>query len=68
MLGQAEHDVEVLHGLARGALHQVVDDADHHEAAGAFVDVKITGYQDYDLLALPKGEKPAEFKVAKQAQ
>ncbi|MBL9218317.1 MAG: 30S ribosomal protein S12 methylthiotransferase RimO [Opitutaceae bacterium] len=35
---------------------------------GEFVDVKITGYQDYDLLALPKGEKPAEFKVAKQAQ
>jgi ribosomal protein S12 methylthiotransferase len=23
---------------------------------------------DYDLLALPKGEKPAAFKVAKQAQ
>lgn len=36
--------------------------------AGEFVEVKITGYQDYDLLALPKGEKPAEFKVAKQAQ
>ena len=35
---------------------------------GEFVDVKITGYQDYDLLALPKGEQPAEFKVAKQAQ
>jgi ribosomal protein S12 methylthiotransferase len=35
---------------------------------GRFVEVKITGYQDYDLLALPKGEKPAEFKVAKQAQ
>jgi ribosomal protein S12 methylthiotransferase len=35
---------------------------------GEFVEVKITGYQDYDLLALPKGEKPAEFKVAKQAQ
>jgi ribosomal protein S12 methylthiotransferase len=35
---------------------------------GEFVDVKITGYQDYDLLALPKGEKPAEFKVARQAQ
>jgi ribosomal protein S12 methylthiotransferase len=33
-----------------------------------FVEVKITGYQDYDLLALPKGQKPAEFKVAKQAQ
>jgi len=35
---------------------------------GAFADVAITGYQDYDLLALPKGQKPAEFKVAKQAQ
>jgi ribosomal protein S12 methylthiotransferase len=35
---------------------------------GEFVDVAITGYQDYDLLALPKGETPAEFKVAKQAQ
>ena len=35
---------------------------------GGFVEVKITGYQDYDLLALPKGEQPAEFKVAKQAQ
>ncbi len=35
---------------------------------GEFVEVKITGFQDYDLLALPKGEKPAEFKVAKQAQ
>ncbi|MBI2814345.1 MAG: 30S ribosomal protein S12 methylthiotransferase RimO [Opitutae bacterium] len=35
---------------------------------GQFVEVKITGYHDYDLLALPKGEKPAEFKVAKQAQ
>jgi ribosomal protein S12 methylthiotransferase len=35
---------------------------------GEFVKVAITGYQDYDLLALPKGQKPAEFKVAKQAQ
>ena len=35
---------------------------------GAFAEVKITGFQDYDLLALPKGQKPAEFKVAKQAQ
>ena len=31
---------------------------------GEFVDVKITGYQDYDLLALPEGQRPAEFKVA----
>ncbi len=35
---------------------------------GEFVDVKITGYQDYDLLALPQGQRPREFKVAKQAQ
>jgi ribosomal protein S12 methylthiotransferase len=35
---------------------------------GAFVEVTISGYQDYDLLALPEGEKPAAFKVAKQAQ
>jgi ribosomal protein S12 methylthiotransferase len=37
-------------------------------AVGEFVNVAITGYQDYDLLALPKGQKPAEFKVARQAQ
>jgi ribosomal protein S12 methylthiotransferase len=35
---------------------------------GEFFEVEITGYQDYDLLALPPGEKPAAFKVAKQAQ
>ncbi|MEO6005755.1 MAG: 30S ribosomal protein S12 methylthiotransferase RimO [Opitutus sp.] len=35
---------------------------------GEFVEVKITGYQDYDLLALPVGEKPAEWKIARQAQ
>jgi ribosomal protein S12 methylthiotransferase len=35
---------------------------------GEFVDVKITGYQDYDLLALPLGEKPVTWKVARQAQ
>ncbi len=35
---------------------------------GEFVDVKITGYQDYDLLALPAGEQPLVRKVAKQAQ
>jgi len=35
---------------------------------GEFVNVTITGYQDYDLLALPKGQKPKEFKVARQAQ
>ncbi len=37
-------------------------------AVGQFVDVKITGFHDYDLLALPKGEEPASYKVAKQAQ
>ena len=35
---------------------------------GSFAEVRITGYQDYDLLALPAGERPAEFKVARQAQ
>jgi ribosomal protein S12 methylthiotransferase len=35
---------------------------------GEFVEVKITGYQDYDLLALPAGEKPSVIKVARQAQ
>jgi ribosomal protein S12 methylthiotransferase len=35
---------------------------------GEFVEVGITGFQDYDLLALPKGERPAAFKIAKQAQ
>lgn len=35
---------------------------------GEFAEVEITGYRDYDLLALPKGEKPKEYKVAKQAQ
>ena len=35
---------------------------------GAFVDVKITGYEDYDLLALPAGQKPTTRKTAKQAQ
>ena len=40
----------------------------HELPVSEFVEVKITGYQDYDLLALPKGQKPAEFKVAKQAQ
>ncbi|HUL51904.1 MAG TPA: 30S ribosomal protein S12 methylthiotransferase RimO [Opitutaceae bacterium] len=36
--------------------------------AGEFADVAITGHHDYDLLALPKGERPAEYKVARQAQ
>ncbi|MSU69645.1 MAG: 30S ribosomal protein S12 methylthiotransferase RimO [Opitutaceae bacterium] len=35
---------------------------------GEFIKVKITSYQGYDLLALPPGERPTSFKVAKQAQ
>ena len=35
---------------------------------GEFSTVKITGYHDYDLLALPTGQKPATWKIAKQAQ
>lgn len=35
---------------------------------GRFVEVKITGSHDYDLLALPPGEKPTAYKVAKTAQ
>jgi ribosomal protein S12 methylthiotransferase len=35
---------------------------------GDFAKVKITGFHEYDLLALPRGERPAEFKVAKPAQ
>jgi ribosomal protein S12 methylthiotransferase len=35
---------------------------------GEFAEVTITGFHDYDLLALPAGARPAEFKVAKQAQ
>ena len=35
---------------------------------GSFTNVTITGSKDYDLLALPKGEKPKSYKVAKVAQ
>ena len=35
---------------------------------GSFANVTITGSKDYDLLALPKGEKPKSYKVAKVAQ
>ncbi|ACB76845.1 30S ribosomal protein S12 methylthiotransferase RimO [Opitutus terrae] len=35
---------------------------------GEFADVTVTGYHDYDLLALPPGQKPAQWKVARQAQ
>jgi ribosomal protein S12 methylthiotransferase len=37
-------------------------------AVSEFAEVTITGYHDYDLLALPVGEQPAKFKIAKQAQ
>ncbi len=33
-----------------------------------FVEVTINSFHDYDLLALPKGEEPVVYKVAKQAQ
>jgi ribosomal protein S12 methylthiotransferase len=35
---------------------------------GSFASVRINGHHDYDLLALPSGQSPAEFKVARQAQ
>ena len=35
---------------------------------GSFASVRINSHHDYDLLALPSGETPAEYKVAKQAQ
>jgi ribosomal protein S12 methylthiotransferase len=35
---------------------------------GTFATVTINGHHDYDLLALPSGQSPAEYKVAKQAQ
>ncbi|MFI5356565.1 MAG: 30S ribosomal protein S12 methylthiotransferase RimO [Opitutales bacterium] len=35
---------------------------------GEFATVTITGARDYDLLALPPGELPVAYKVAKQAQ
>jgi ribosomal protein S12 methylthiotransferase len=35
---------------------------------GAFATVTINGHHDYDLLALPTGQSPAEYKVSKQAQ
>ena len=35
---------------------------------GEFATVQITGFHAYDLLALPPGEQPAAWKVAKPAQ
>jgi ribosomal protein S12 methylthiotransferase len=37
-------------------------------AVGRFARVTVNGHHDYDLLALPAGERPAEFRTAKQAQ
>ncbi len=37
-------------------------------AVGRFATVTVNGHHDYDLLALPAGERPAEFRTAKQAQ
>ncbi|HEX2852504.1 MAG TPA: 30S ribosomal protein S12 methylthiotransferase RimO [Opitutaceae bacterium] len=59
-------------GVARGAADAPDIDGrvyvPRELAVGEFADVKITGYQDYDLLALPVGAKPVEWKVARQAQ
>lgn len=35
---------------------------------GAFAEVTINSFHDYDLLALPQGEEPVVYKIAKQAQ
>ncbi len=35
---------------------------------GDFVEVKITGSEDYDLLALPSGQRPTVRRTARQAQ
>jgi ribosomal protein S12 methylthiotransferase len=35
---------------------------------GEFAQVTITGYRDYDLLALPEGQTPSVWKTARQAQ
>jgi ribosomal protein S12 methylthiotransferase len=35
---------------------------------GEFAEVTINSFHDYDLLALPQGEEPVVYKVAKQAQ
>ena len=35
---------------------------------GEFAEVRITGFENYDLLALPAGQAPSTRKVARQAQ
>ncbi len=59
-------------GVARGEADAPDIDGrvyvDKKLAVGEFHDVLITGYHDYDLLALPPGVEPQEYKVARQAQ
>jgi ribosomal protein S12 methylthiotransferase len=38
-----------------------------HLPVGEFAEVTVTGFSDYDLMALPIGQKPAKLKVAKMA-
>jgi ribosomal protein S12 methylthiotransferase len=73
--GQVGHTLKVLveePGVARGEADAPDIDGRVYVpgelAVSEFAEVKITGYHDYDLLALPAGEQPAEFKIAKQAQ
>jgi ribosomal protein S12 methylthiotransferase len=40
----------------------------HNLPVSEFVEIKITGSHDYDLLALPPGAKPESYKIAKMAQ
>jgi ribosomal protein S12 methylthiotransferase len=35
---------------------------------GEFTEVTINSFHDYDLLALPEGEQPVAYKIARQAQ
>jgi ribosomal protein S12 methylthiotransferase len=35
---------------------------------GEFAEVAINSFHDYDLLALPKGDQPTVYKIARQAQ
>jgi ribosomal protein S12 methylthiotransferase len=73
--GQVGRSLKVLveePGVARGEADAPDIDGRVYVArqlpVGEFCEVKITGFHDYDLLALPAGEQPAAFKVAKQAQ
>jgi ribosomal protein S12 methylthiotransferase len=59
-------------GVARGEADAPDIDGRVHVPRGLevghFATVRINGHHDYDILALPAGQSPAEFKVAKQAQ